>query len=92
MRQQENPYLSPPEFYDTCSVKLRALLGWEPHYGFGMVDGRTPEAPHCAVPVGELSLSRPDELKQKFSALERPDAYGRGFLQTPYSEPGAPRL
>ena len=83
--------LFPPEFYDKCSPKLRALLGWESHYGFGMTDGRTPESPHCAVQVGELSLSRPEELKQEFSVLQPEDGWGRGFMALQHGEPaGSP--
>ena len=79
--------LFPPEFYDKCSPKLRALLGWESHYGFGMTDGRTPESPHCAVQVGELSLSRPEELKQEFSVLQPEDGWGRGFVALQHGGP-----
>ena len=83
--------LFPPEFYDKCTPKLRALLGWESHYGFGMTDGRTPESPHCAVQVGELSLSRPEELKQEFSVLQPEDGWGRGFMALQHGEPaGSP--
>ena len=51
------------------------------------VDGRTPESPHCAVPVGELSLSRPEELKQEFSVLQPEDGWGRGFVALQHGGP-----
>jgi len=59
-RQQENPFVSFCAL-DEASPKLRRLLGLE-NLGFGMR--------HCRhggrVPVGELSMSRPEELRQDF--------------------------
>uniref|UniRef100_A0A7S1Q9Q7 Phytanoyl-CoA dioxygenase family protein n=1 Tax=Alexandrium catenella TaxID=2925 RepID=A0A7S1Q9Q7_ALECA len=59
-RQQENPYVSFCAL-DKASPKLRRLLGLE-GLGFGMRHLR-----HGArVPVGELSMSRPEEFQQDF--------------------------
>lgn len=59
-RQQENPYVSFCAL-DKASPKLRRLLGLE-GLGFGMRHLR-----HGGrVPVGELSMSRPEEFQQDF--------------------------
>uniref|UniRef100_A0A7S0FZQ7 Phytanoyl-CoA dioxygenase family protein n=1 Tax=Pyrodinium bahamense TaxID=73915 RepID=A0A7S0FZQ7_9DINO len=59
-RQQENPYVSFCAL-EEASPKLRRLLGFE-RLGFGMRHYR-----HGGrVPVGELSMSRPEEFSQDF--------------------------
>mmetsp|Transcript_41271 Transcript_41271/g.119363 ORF Transcript_41271/g.119363 Transcript_41271/m.119363 type:complete len:375 (+) Transcript_41271:104-1228(+) len=59
-RQQENPYVSFCAL-DKASPKLKRLLGLE-GLGFGMRHYR-----HGGrVPVGELSMSRPEEFQQDF--------------------------
>ena len=39
------------------------------------------------MPVGELSLSRPEELKQEFSVLQPEDGWGRGFVALQHGGP-----
>jgi len=67
MRQQENMFLGcADEIYEKCSPKLRALMGYTPYQGLGMVHGDVFGAGPKKVPIGELSMERPDELNQDF--------------------------
>jgi ectoine hydroxylase-related dioxygenase (phytanoyl-CoA dioxygenase family) len=67
MRQQENQLACVPQtLIDQASPKLRGLLGFKPYYGLGMVDGNAIDPATPAVPIGELSMSRPEEFDQDF--------------------------
>lgn len=67
MRQQENQLACVPQgILDQCSPKLKGLIGFKTHYGLGMVDGNRIDPAKPAVPVGELSMSRPEEFDQDF--------------------------
>jgi ectoine hydroxylase-related dioxygenase (phytanoyl-CoA dioxygenase family) len=67
MRQQENQLACiPDELLRTLSPKLKALIGFKPHLGLGMVEGNSLDPSKPAIPVGELSMSRPEEFSQDF--------------------------
>ena len=65
MKQQENPYVSFCAM-DSASPKLKRMLFGssrdEPEVGFAQLH----TTPSGRVPVGELSMSRPEELEQDF--------------------------
>lgn len=62
------------ELADERIVSLCALLGFKPYYGLGMVDGNAIDPAIAKVPIGELSMSRPDELEQDFDWRYSADA------------------
>ena len=66
MRQQENQLVLPTELIENSSPKLRGLLGFKTHYGLGMVDGNAIDPEKPKIPIGELSMSRPEALNQAF--------------------------
>jgi len=67
MRQQENQFLSvPDEILEQVSAKLKALMGYKPYNGFGMVDGNVVDPARPKVHVAELSMKRPGEFEQDF--------------------------
>jgi len=92
MRQQENMFLGcPDDVYERCSPKLRALMGFKPYNGLGMVHGNAIDPGPKQVPVGELSMSRPEEFDQDFdwkhSVLAKLSREGG----SPYAEYRGPR-
>ncbi len=66
MRQQENQFVLPPELIENASPKLHGLLGFKTHYGLGMVDGNAIDPAKPKIPIGELSMSRPEAFDQLF--------------------------
>ncbi|MEM7016972.1 MAG: phytanoyl-CoA dioxygenase family protein [Pseudomonadota bacterium] len=67
MRPQENQLAGmTDEMLDSLSPKLKELIGFRSHYGWGMVDGNSLDPCKPKVQVGELSMSRPEEFKQDF--------------------------
>ena len=66
MRQQENQLVLPTELIENSSPKLRGLLGFKTHYGLGMVDGNAIDPDKPKIPIGELSMSRPEAFNQAF--------------------------
>ena len=75
MRQQENQYLSVPRtIIEKASPKLKKLMGFSAFYGLGMVDGNTIDPDKPNIHVGELSMTRPEELSQDFDWKYTQDA------------------
>ena len=67
IRQQENQYVSvPDDIVSACSPKLLKVMGYRSFGGLGMVNGYTSNGKRPAVPVGELSMARPEEFEQDF--------------------------
>lgn len=67
MRQQENMFLGvPDDVILASSWKLRALMGFRPYQGLGMVNLDSIDPQVKRVPLGELSMSRPEEFGQDF--------------------------
>ena len=67
MRQQENQLACiSDEMLESLSPKLRQLVGFKPYRGLGMIDGNSIDPQKPKVPIGELSLSRPEEFQQDF--------------------------
>ena len=67
IRQQENQYVSvPDEIVSACSPKLLKVMGYRAFGGLGMVNGYTSNGKRPVVPVGELSMARPEEFGQDF--------------------------
>jgi ectoine hydroxylase-related dioxygenase (phytanoyl-CoA dioxygenase family) len=67
MRQQETQLacLTDAEV-DALSPKLKGLIGFRTFSGLGMVDGNTTDPAKARVPIGEMSLSRPETLTRDF--------------------------
>lgn len=67
MRQQENQIAGMTDaMLASLSPKLKGLIGFRPFQGLGMVDGNAIDPGRPAIPVGELSMSRPDDFAQDF--------------------------
>lgn len=66
MRQQENQIICADHILDELSPKLKRLIGYYSYYGLGMIDGNPVDPAKPKVPVGELSMSRPEEFEQDF--------------------------
>lgn len=67
MRQQETQLacLTDAEV-DALSPKLKELIGFRTFSGLGMVEGNTTDPAKARVPIGEMSLSRPETLTRDF--------------------------
>lgn len=67
MRQQETQLacLTDAEV-EALSPKLKGLIGFRTFSGLGMVDGNTTDPLKARVPIGEISLSRPETLTADF--------------------------
>eukprot|EP01043_Picozoa_sp_COSAG02_P012120 COSAG02_NODE_461_length_21848_cov_235.681043_9_plen_439_part_00 len=86
IRQQENQYVSvPDEIVSVCSPKLLKMMGYQSFGGLGMVNGYTSNGKRPAVPIGELSMARPEEFGQDFD-----EKYSMEV--SPYGNTRPPRL
>ena len=67
MRQQETQLacLTDPQI-KALSPKLKGLVGFRTFSGLGMVDGNTTDPAKARIPIGEMSLSRPESLTADF--------------------------
>merc|ERR1711924_1847 len=87
MRQQENMFLGcSDEVVAKSSPKLKALMGFKPHLGLGMVHGVASDSFPKRVPIPELSMSRPDEFNQDFDWKHSKEAGGMMKAGSPYAE------
>lgn len=66
MRQQENLIACTDPIVDQLSPKLKRLIGYYSHYSLGMIEGNRIDPAKPKVPIGELSMSRPEEFEQDF--------------------------
>lgn len=66
MRQQENLIACADPILDQLSPKLKRLIGYYSYYSLGMIDGNRSDPAKPKVPIGELSMSRPEEFEQDF--------------------------
>ena len=78
MRQQENQLAGmSEETFRALSPKLKQLIGFRTFQGWGMVDGNVIDPDMAHVPVGELSMSRPEAFDQDFDSRHSEDARRR---------------
>jgi hypothetical protein len=67
MRQQETQLACLTDSQiEALSPKLKGLVGFRTFSGLGMVDGNTTDPAKARVPIGEMSLSRPESLTADF--------------------------